>query len=101
MGSPPSTTSFTSRLKTLSGEHAELYQLSEVGTGPHLTLNLLFGSFRARRDAFRELDNKKDSPGTYLARCEWSHDDYSLQVENLPKAPPAPGQMDAFETNPA
>jgi adenine-specific DNA-methyltransferase len=22
-----------------------------------------------------------------LARCEWGHDDYSLQVENLPKAP--------------
>jgi len=32
-----------------------------------------------------------------LARCEWGHDDYSLQVENLPKAPPPKGQMDLFE----
>ncbi len=36
-----------------------------------------------------------------LSRCEWGHDDYSLQVENLPKAPldesshrPKPGQFD-------
>jgi len=29
-----------------------------------------------------------------LARCEWGHDDYSLKVENLPKASPKPGQME-------
>jgi adenine-specific DNA-methyltransferase len=29
-----------------------------------------------------------------LNRCEWDHDDYSLQVENLPQAPPKPGQME-------
>jgi adenine-specific DNA-methyltransferase len=25
-----------------------------------------------------------------LARCEWSHDDYSLNVANLPMAEPSP-----------
>ena len=29
-------------------------------------------------------------------RCEWGHDDYSLRVENLPKAPPEPGQQSLF-----
>jgi hypothetical protein len=32
-------------------------------------------------------------PRAVLARCEWGHDDYSLRVENLPKAPPPKGQM--------
>ena len=34
----------------------------------------------------------KKIPKQVLSRCEWGHDDYSLQVENLPKAPPSPGQ---------
>lgn len=29
-----------------------------------------------------------------LSRCEWGHDDYSLKVENLPKAPPPPPKVD-------
>lgn len=28
-----------------------------------------------------------------LSRCEWGRDDYSLRVENLPSAPPQPGQQ--------
>jgi adenine-specific DNA-methyltransferase len=32
----------------------------------------------------------KKIPKHVLYRCEWDHDDYSLQVENLPKAPPEP-----------
>jgi len=31
-----------------------------------------------------------------LKRCEWGHDDYSLQVQNLPKAPLKPGQLPLF-----
>ncbi len=31
-----------------------------------------------------------------LSQCEWGHDDYSLQVENLPKAPPKRGQASLF-----
>ncbi len=36
----------------------------------------------------------KKIPKTVLSRCEWVHDDYSLKIENLPKAPLPPGQMD-------
>jgi adenine-specific DNA-methyltransferase len=36
----------------------------------------------------------KKIPKAVLARCEWGHDDYSLKVENLPKAPPKPGQQE-------
>jgi hypothetical protein len=32
----------------------------------------------------------KKIPKQVLTRYEWGHDDYSLQVENLPKAQPAP-----------
>jgi len=31
-----------------------------------------------------------------LSRCEWGHDDYSLRVESLPKAPPKLGQLNIF-----
>ena len=29
----------------------------------------------------------KQIPKAVLTRCEWGQDDYSLKVENLPKAP--------------
>jgi adenine-specific DNA-methyltransferase len=29
-----------------------------------------------------------------LGRCEWGKDDYSLKVENLPKAPVPAGQQE-------
>lgn len=38
----------------------------------------------------------KKIPKQVLSRCEWGHDDYSLKVENLPKAPPKAGQMGLF-----
>ena len=36
----------------------------------------------------------KKTPRAALSRCEWGKDDYSLKVENLPKAPPPKRQMD-------
>lgn len=33
-----------------------------------------------------------------LSRYEWGHDDYSPQIENLPKASPKAGQMSLFES---
>ena len=36
----------------------------------------------------------KKIPKAVLSRCEWGKDDYSLKVENLPKAPPPSGQID-------
>jgi len=74
--------------------HDQLQQLSdEVGTDR--TLLVLCTAFRARADRYPNLTVKK-IPKAVLARCEWGHDDYSLRVENLPKAPPSKGQMGLF-----
>jgi len=35
---------------------------------------------------FENLTVKK-IPKAVLKKCEWGHDDYSLEIENLPKAP--------------
>jgi hypothetical protein len=49
-------------------------------------------AFRGKSDRFPNLTTKK-IPNAVLKRCEWGHDDYSLWVENLPKAPPNPVQL--------
>ena len=72
----------------------QLQQLSdEVGT--ERTLLELCTAFRARAVQFPNL-TVKTIPKVVLARCEWGHDDYSLQVENLPQASPEPGQVKLF-----
>ena len=38
-------------------------------------------------DAFANLTIKK-IPKAVLHKCEWGHDDYSLEIKNLPAAPP-------------
>ncbi|HEX5703910.1 MAG TPA: site-specific DNA-methyltransferase [Pyrinomonadaceae bacterium] len=74
--------------------HDQLQQLSdEVGTDR--TLLVLCTAFRARADQLPNLTVKK-IPKAVLSRCEWGHDNYSLQVENLPQAPPESGQADLF-----
>jgi len=73
----------------------QLIQLSD-DVGPNRTLLVLCTAFRAKRDQFQNLTVKK-IPNAVLSRCEWGHDDYSLQVENLPKAPPEDGQQALFE----
>ena len=55
---------------------------------------VLCTAFRAKADAYPNLTVKK-IPKQELSRCEWGHDDYSLQVENLPKAPLSPGPSPA------
>jgi adenine-specific DNA-methyltransferase len=37
----------------------------------------------------------KKIPKMVLARCEWGHDDYSLNVANLPMAKPDPVEAPA------
>jgi adenine-specific DNA-methyltransferase len=55
------------------------------------------GAFRVKNlDDFPNLTVKK-IPKAVMSRCEWGKDDYSLQVENLPKAPPEPGQLQLFD----
>ena len=38
-------------------------------------------------------------PNAVLSSCERGKDDYSLKVENLPKAPPPKGQMELIQTD--
>ncbi|MBN2683678.1 MAG: site-specific DNA-methyltransferase [Pontiellaceae bacterium] len=71
---------------------AQLSELSDE-VGPDRTLLVLCSAFRGKPDQWPNLTVKK-IPSHVLSRCEWGHDDYSLQVENLPDAPPEPGQME-------
>ena len=64
--------------------------------GPDRTLLVLCAAFRVPKggtDRYPNLTVKK-IPAQVLSRCEWGHDDYSLKVENLPKAPPPPLKAD-------
>lgn len=72
--------------QTLS--HEQLQQLSEE-VGRDRSLLVLCSAFRGNPDHWPNLTVKK-IPNHIRARCEWGHDDYSLNVENLPKAAPRP-----------
>ena len=76
---------------TASLTHEQLQQLSDE-VGPERTLLVLCTAFRAKADAYPNLTVKK-IPRQVLSRCEWGHDDYSLQVENLPQAPSPPAPL--------
>jgi len=41
----------------------------------------------------------KKIPKMVLARCEWGHDDYSLNVANLPMTRPEPVEPATAKTN--
>jgi adenine-specific DNA-methyltransferase len=72
--------------------HEPLQQLSDE-VGEHRTLLVMCSAFRAKADRYPNLTIKK-IPTAVLSRCEWGRDDYSLKVENLPKAPPKTGQLE-------
>jgi adenine-specific DNA-methyltransferase len=72
--------------------HEQLGQLSDE-VGSECSLLVLCTAFRGKADRCENLTVKK-IPNQVLSRCEWGHDDYSLQVENLPKAPPKVGQQE-------
>jgi adenine-specific DNA-methyltransferase len=72
--------------------HEQLQQLSDE-VGENRTLLVMCSSFRAKADRYLNLTVKKISTAV-LSRCEWGRDDYSLKVENLPKAPPKTGQLE-------
>lgn len=77
---------------TASLTHAQLAQLSEE-VGPGRSLLVVCTSFRGSQEGYPNLTVKK-IPKAVLTRCEWGKDDYSLRVENLPEAPPKPGQLE-------
>jgi adenine-specific DNA-methyltransferase len=73
--------------------HEMLAQLSEdVGEGRSLLI--CCSAFRSSANAFPNLTLKK-IPKAVLKKCEWGHDDYSLEIENLPKARPSEEKTDS------
>ena len=78
----------------------ELVALSEdVGEGRSLLI--LCAAFRGNADLWPNLTIRK-IPNHIRSKCEWGHDDYSLNVANLPMAekeapPPPPAQSTLFE----
>jgi adenine-specific DNA-methyltransferase len=82
-------------ITTANLSHEQLEQLSDE-VGPERSLLVLCTAFRARADLYSNLTVKK-IPRQVLSRCEWGRDDYSLRVENLPRATPEPGQMELFD----
>jgi adenine-specific DNA-methyltransferase len=81
-------------ITTQNLSHDQLQQLSDE-VGADRTLLVLCTAFRGKSDQFSNLTVRK-IPKQVLARCEWGHDDYSLSVENLPKAPVKPAQPSLF-----
>lgn len=71
--------------------HEQLLQLS-ADVGPERSLLVMCTAFRGKAEAYPNLTIKK-IPKTVLSRCEWGHDDYSLEVANLAPAPPPSGQQ--------
>lgn len=73
--------------------HAQLQALSEE-VGPERSLLVMCSAFISPNPAeFTNLTIKK-VPQAVLSRCEYGHDDYSLQVANLPAAQPPAERAD-------
>lgn len=75
--------------------HQQLEELS-LEVGGDRSLLVCCAAFRGKADQFANLTLKK-IPKMVLSRCEWAHDDYSLNVANLPqmeKPAADPVQMD-------
>jgi adenine-specific DNA-methyltransferase len=66
---------------------AMLEKISEE-VGPKRSLLICCNAFRASTVRFANLTLKK-IPKSVLNKCEWGHDDYSLEIKNLPEAPKA------------
>jgi adenine-specific DNA-methyltransferase len=77
----------------------KLAQLSDE-VGSDRSLLVLCSAFRGNLAAFPNLTVKK-IPNHVRNRCEWGHDDYSLNVQNLAKAPPRASRMNDAEAEPS
>jgi len=75
----------------------EQLQLISDEVGDDRTLLIMCAAFKGNADDYKNLTIKK-IPNTILSKCEWGHDDYSLQIENLPMAEkPKKAQADLFD----
>jgi len=82
--------------QTLTKE--QLTALSDE-VGEKRSLLVCCSAFRCRADAFPNLTLKK-IPLAVLHKCEWGHDDYSLNVANLPKPAAAEPELTPTQTEP-
>ena len=57
--------------------------------GPNRSLLICCSAFRCDVSQFENLTVRK-IPKAVLKKCEWGHDDYSLEIKNLPAPPKAP-----------
>lgn len=71
---------------TQSLTREQLAQISDE-VGDKQSLLICCGAFRCKPDAFPNLTIKK-IPKAVLRKCEYGHDDYSLEIRELPAAPP-------------
>ncbi len=84
--------------------HQQLEEFS-FEVGGDRSLLVCCAAFRAKGDQFANLTLKK-IPKMVLSRCEWAHDDYSLNVANLPlaqaepEAEEKPGKVSTKPVNP-
>jgi adenine-specific DNA-methyltransferase len=82
--------------QTLTRE--QLQKLSD-DVGGNRSLLICCSAFRVKDvSQFPNLTVKK-IPKMVLNRCEWGRDDYSLEIKNLPEAPPPPEPPPVTPTN--
>ena len=83
-------------------DFARLEALDEE-VGPERTLLVCCGAHTAGADELAGLERLtvKKIPQAVLHKCEWDHDDYSLNVASLPQADPALADDDAEAQAPA
>lgn len=65
---------------------AEMLTKLSDDVGPSRSLLICCAAFKCDTSQFENLTVKK-IPKTVLQKCEWGHDDYSLEINNLPKPP--------------
>lgn len=68
---------------------AQMLQKLSDDVGESCTLLICCGSFDGKKDSYSNLTIKK-IPKAILKKCEWNHDDYSLEIKNLPMSAPDP-----------
>lgn len=71
---------------TTQSLNAEQLQALSDEVGATQSLLVCCGAFKGDASRYPNLTLKK-IPKMVLTKCEWGHDDYSLNVENLPMAP--------------